>query len=69
MLTIRDLIEQFEIQGKYQIATYVDEIDKRIVLTEGYEISFSKIKDKYKDSKINYMYADDGVLVIEISND
>ena len=67
MLTIRDLIEQFEIQGAYQIATYDDESDKRIILAEGYEIGFSKIKDKYKDAEINYMYAEDNKLIIEIS--
>lgn len=67
MLTIRDLIEQFEIQGAFEIATYDDEADKRIVLEEGYEIGFSKIKDKYKDAEINYMYAQDNKLIIEIS--
>lgn len=67
MLTIRDLKEQFEIQGAYQIATYDNETDKRIILAEGYEIGFSKIKDKYLDAEINYMYAEDNTMVIEIS--
>ena len=38
MMTIRDLTQQFEIQGAYQIATYDSETDKRMVLAEGYEI-------------------------------
>lgn len=67
MLSIRDLREQFEIQGAYQIATYDYETDERIVLEEGYEVSFSKIKDKYLDAEINYMYAEDNTLIIEIS--
>lgn len=67
MMTIRDLTQQFEIQGAYQIATYDNETDKRIILAEGYEIGFSKIKDKYLDAEINYMYAEDNTLIIEIS--
>ena len=67
MLTIRDLTEQFEVQGAYQIATYDDKTDKRIILAEGYEVAYSNIKDKYLDAEINYMYADDNTLIIEIS--
>lgn len=67
MLTIRDLTEQFEVQGAYQIATYDGETDKRIILAEGYEVAYSNIKDKYLDAEINYMYADDNTMIIEIS--
>ena len=67
MLTIQDLLDQFEIQGEYQIATYDDKAEKRIILAEGYEIGFSKIKDEYKNAEINYMYAEDNKLIIEIS--
>ena len=67
MITIRDLVNQFEIQGAYQVTTYDDKTDKGIILAEGYEIGFSKIEDKYKDAEINYMYAEDNKLVIEIS--
>ena len=67
MLTIRDLTEQFEVQGAYQIAMYDGETDKRIILAEGYEVAFSNIKDKYLDAEINYMYAEDNKLIIEIS--
>jgi hypothetical protein len=38
MITIRDLKEQFEIQGAYQIATYNNETEKRIILVEGFKI-------------------------------
>ena len=66
MLTIRDLTEQFEMQGAYQIATYDSKTDKRIILAEGYEIRLANIEDKYLDAEITYMYAEDNVLVIEI---
>jgi len=67
MLTIRDLTKQFEVQGAYQIATYDNETDERIILAEGYEVGFSKIKDEYLDTEISYMYAEDNTLIIEIS--
>ena len=67
MLTIRDLTEQFEVQGAYQIAMYDGETDKRIILAEGYEVAYSNIEDKYLDAEINYMYANDNTLIIEIS--
>lgn len=64
MLTIRDLTEQFEMQGEYQVAMYDDETDERTVLAEGY--NFLNIKDNYLDAEILYMYADDNKLVVEI---
>jgi hypothetical protein len=67
MLTIRDLTEQFEMQGEYQLATYDYETDERIVLAEGF--NFLKIKDNYLDADIRYMFADDNKLVIEIDLD
>lgn len=68
MLTIRDLIEQFEVQGKYQIATYDNETEKRKTLAEGYEVKISKNTRKYMDAEIIYMYAENNVLVIEINS-
>ena len=67
MLTIRDLTEQFEIQGAYQIVMYDGETDKRIILAEGNEVAYSNIKDKYLDAEINYMYAEENTMIIEIS--
>jgi hypothetical protein len=69
MLTIRDLIEQFEIQGAYKIMSYSEETDDLTIVAEGYDIRPFKIEDKYLDVEIAYMYADDNVLVIEVSND
>lgn len=67
MLTIRDLIEQFEIQGEYQVSAYDHENDKRIILAEGYEIKFLKNNEKYLNAEIIYMYAENSVLIIEIT--
>lgn len=69
MLTIQDLIEQFEIQGAYKVVAYNEETYEPIIVAEGYEIRLSSIKDEYLDAKISYMYADDNVLVIEVSID
>lgn len=71
MLTIQDLIEQFEIQGAYKVVAYNEETYEPIIIAEGYEIRLSSIEDKYLDAKISYMYAEDNVLVIEVevSND
>lgn len=65
-MTIRDLINQFEIQGAYQIATYDNETDERIILAEGYEIKILEYNEKYLDAEIMYMFADNNVIVIEI---
>ena len=69
MLTIRDLIEQFEIQGAYKVMSYSEETDDLTIVAEGYDIRPFKIEDRYLDAEIAYMYADDNVLVIEVSND
>ena len=68
MLTIRDLKEQFEIQGAYKVIAY-DDTDKITVIAEGYEIRYSNIEDEYLDAEIGYMYADDNTLVIEVHID
>lgn len=69
MLTIQDLIDQFEIQGAYKVVTYNDETSEQIVVAEGYEIRPFKIEDKYLYAEIAYMYAEDNTLIIEINND
>lgn len=69
MLTIRDLIEQFEIQGGYKVMAYNEETDEIMIVVEGYEIRFAKLEDKYLDAEISYMYAEDNVLVIEVNID
>lgn len=69
MLTIQDLLDQFEIQGAYKVVAYNGETDEATIVAEGYELKPFKIEDKYADAEIAYMYAEDNVLVIEINND
>ena len=67
MLTIQDLLNQFEIQGAYKVMAYNEETDELTIVAEGYEIRFAQLEDKYLDAEIAYMYAEDNVLVIEIN--
>ena len=69
MLTIQDLLDQFEIQGAYKVVAYNGETDEATIVAEGYELKPFKIEDKYADAEIAYRYAEDNVLVIEINND
>ena len=67
-MTIRDLMEQFEIQGGYCIKEYDYKLDCCIILAEGkdFECEWYDIDDKVLDMRITYMYAVDGVLNIEV---
>lgn len=69
MLSIRDLINQFEIQGGYKVMAYNEEADELTIVAEGYEIRFAQLEEKYLDAEIAYMYAEDNVLVIEVNID
>lgn len=68
MLSIKDLIEQFEIQGAYCINTFDDKRDDVKTLASGrdFECEWYKIKKEWLNAEITYMYAVDGVLNIEI---
>lgn len=67
-MTIRDLIDQFNIQGAYCIKEYDWEQEDCIVLAEGhdFECEYHKIDEQYLNCNISYMYAVDGVLNIEV---
>ena len=56
-MTIRDLTEQFTIQGAYKIQKW-DEEDKCTILAEGEDFEYDKchICDEALDSEITYMY-------------
>ena len=68
-MNIRDLMDQFEIQGKFEIKTYDDDYDDVITLAKGndFECERHKIRESILDAEIIYMYAVDGVLIIEVS--
>jgi hypothetical protein len=68
-MTIKDLIDQFEIQGAYRIR-YWDEITEEIVtVAEGHDFDceYYDIDNKYLYMNITYMYAVDGILNIEVT--
>ena len=69
-MTIQDLIDQFEIQGAYHIKMWDDNIDDDITFAKGEDFECDKYKIDYEilDKKIDYMYAVDGVLNIEVRN-
>lgn len=67
-MNIRELMEQFEIQGAYHIKSWSDKYETYTTLAEGgdFECEHYEIKNKYLDAEITYMYAVDGILNIEI---
>lgn len=69
MLCIRELMEQFEIQGAYCIKMIQDDDGESVkVVAKGddFEFEYYDIDDRYMELEIVYMYAIDGVLHIEI---
>ena len=70
-MCIRELNDQFEIQGAFCIKVWDDEICDCIVLVKGNDFECDRwdISEEIMESKITYMYAVDGVLNIEIEWD
>lgn len=67
-MCIRDLIDQFEIQGAYCIKMWDEEACDNIVLAEGKEFECDRldINDDIMKREIAYMYAIDGVLNFDV---
>lgn len=67
-MSIRELIDQIEIQGAYHIKLWDDDKDDYITLAKGRDFEYENwdIADEYLEKKISYMYAVDGVLNIEV---
>lgn len=67
-MTIRDLIDQFEIQGAFCIKKWIWEEEDYIILAEGHDFEYDRcnISRNIMTSKIAYMYAVDGILNIEV---
>ena len=62
-MSIRDLMEQFEIQGAYRIKN----LSKNLMVSgNDFECEHSKIKDEYLDARITYMYVVNERLHIEV---
>lgn len=67
-MTIRELTDQFEIQGAFCIKEWDWEKEDYIILADGhdFECDYYDISDDIMESKVAYMYAVDGVLNIEV---
>lgn len=67
-MCIREMIEQFEIQGAYHIKKWDDNICDCITAAKGsdFEIDKYDIDDEVLERKITYMYVVDDVLNIEV---
>ena len=66
-MSINDLLEQgVEIQGKYDIEVWDGYDYADFLKGQNFELDKSEIKEEYLNAEILYMYAKDGVLVIEI---
>lgn len=63
-MTIRDLMEQFTIQGAYQITKWDDEKETYNILAEGQDFEYDKINDESLDAEIKYMYTPQGTSYI-----
>lgn len=67
-LCIRELTDQFEIQGAYHIKMWRDKISKCETLAAGEDFEYEKwdIDEDILEREITYMYVMDGVLNIEL---
>ena len=67
-MSIKDLIDQFEIQGAFCIKEWDYEKEYCIILAEGRDFECDKydIDDAILNRNITYMYAVDGVLNFEV---
>ena len=67
-MCIRELIDQFEIQGVFHIKVYDDDSYDCVTLAKGYDFECEKwdINEEILERKITYMYAIDDVLNIEV---
>lgn len=70
-MCIRELNDQFEIQGAFCIKVWDEDISDCIVLAKGNDFECDRwdISEEIMESKIAYMYAVDGVLNIELECD
>lgn len=67
-MCIRELIDQFEIQGAYRIKVWDDDEWDCVTLASGSDFECDKwdIDEEILERKITYMYTTDGCLNIEV---
>lgn len=67
-MTIRELLDNFEIQGAFIVKVWNEDTNDCAILAEGeqFEYQIWHNDNEVLDRKITYMYAVDGTLVIEV---
>lgn len=65
-MTIRDMTEQFTIQGMYCVKKWIDDLNDCVIFAEGNDFECEYRNLECLDNEIIYMYALDGILNIEI---
>ena len=67
-MCIRELMEQFEIEGAFHIKVWNEETNDYVTLSEGSDFRYEKcdIDEDILEREITYMYAVNGVLNIEV---
>lgn len=69
-MCINELSEQFEIQGCFIIKVWKDDISDYEILAKGkdFELDKLEINEEILEKEITYMFANDGVLNIEVKD-
>lgn len=69
-MCINELSEQFEIQGCFIIKVCKDDISDYEILAKGkdFELDKLEINEEILEREITYMFANDGVLNIEVKD-
>lgn len=69
-MCINELSEQFEIQGYFIIKVWKDDISDYEILAKGkdFELDKLEINEEILEREITYMFANDGVLNIEVKD-
>lgn len=67
-MSIRELLDQFGIEGKFIVTTWNEKTEEDIILSEGEQFEYQIWNDEngVLDKKIVCMYANNGVLNIEV---
>jgi DNA polymerase II large subunit len=61
-MTIRDLMDQVELNGDIEVKQWDEDKETYILLSDAFE----NVEERYKDRKIQYMYSANNRLVIEV---
>lgn len=65
-MTLRDMVEQFDIQGRWVVKVWQDDCNDYAIIEQGEDLHPYQLEDAALDAPVVYMYAIDGCLNIEI---